>query len=58
MSMIKKVLDGNWFELQAEFEQKVSDKIWSRIKEKKVDVLAKLNGTTKEKMEEIISISK
>lgn len=58
MSIVKKVLDGDWFELQNEFEKKISDKIWQRVQDKKVDVLARINDVPREKMEEIISVSK
>lgn len=58
MSIIKKVLDGNWLELQQDFEKKISDKIMQKVQDKKIDVLAKINGVPKEKMLEIMSVSK
>jgi len=58
MSIVKKVLDGNWVELQSEFEKQIADKIWSKVQDKKIDVLAKINGVTREKMEEVMSVSK
>ncbi len=56
MSIVKKVLDGNWVELQSEFEKQIADKIWSKVQDKKIDVLAKINGVTREKMEEVMSV--
>jgi len=58
MSIVKDVLDGNWFELQKSFEKKMADKIWTKVQDKKTEVLAKMNGVTKEKMQEIMSVSK
>jgi len=58
MSIIKDVLDGKWKDLQQNIEKQVADKLWTRIQDKKVDVLANINGVSKEKMQEIISLSK
>lgn len=58
MSLVKDVLDGNWVKVQEYMEKQISDKIIQRVQEKKVEVLAKINGTTTDKMKEIIAVSK
>lgn len=55
MSIIKQVLDNDWVSLQKDFEQKLSDKIWSRIQDKKVEVLAKINNISVEEMKSSIN---
>ncbi len=57
MSLVKDVLDGNWVKVQEYMEKQISDKIIQRVQEKKVEVLAKINGTTTDKMKEVIAVS-
>lgn len=56
-SIIKTVLSGNWAELKKNFEERVNNKINQRIQNKKIDVLAKFNGVTREQMEESLNVS-
>lgn len=56
-SIIKTVLDGNWSELKSHVEDKAADKIMQRVSDKKVSVLAKINGVDEEKMKEILKVS-
>jgi len=57
MSIIQDVLDGNWSKLKTDLEKKVSDKVMERVSDKKVDVLANINGVSRQQMQEIISIN-
>ncbi|MFW6219672.1 MAG: hypothetical protein ACOCZ5_00065 [bacterium] len=57
MSIIQDVLDGNWSKLKTDLEKRTSDKVMERVNDKKVDVLAKINGVSRNKMQEIISIN-
>lgn len=57
MSLVKDVLDGNWVKVQEYMEKQISDKIIQRVQEKKVEVLAKINGTTTDQMKEVIAVS-
>lgn len=49
-SVIQKVLDSDWTNLQKDLEKDVARKIIGRISEKKIDFLAKLNGITSSQM--------
>jgi predicted house-cleaning noncanonical NTP pyrophosphatase (MazG superfamily) len=57
-SVIKTVLDGDWTEMKAYCEKKLAEKTTERINDKKVEVLAKINGVDVEKQKEIMAISK
>jgi hypothetical protein len=48
-SIIKRVLDGNWSSIQADIEKMTSDKVLSRIQDKKIEILAKMNNISSDK---------
>jgi len=56
-SVIKTVLDGDWADLKQHIENKAATIIKSKIDDKKVDVLANLNGITREQMDEVMTIT-
>lgn len=56
-NVIKSVLDGNWESLTKQVEMAASDKIMERVKNQKISILAKLNGTTVEKQQEAMSVA-
>lgn len=56
-SVIKTVLDGNWADLKQHIEDKAATMIKAKIDDKKVDVLANLNGITREQMDEVIAVT-
>ena len=56
-SLLKVVLDNDYATLKAYAEEKVTEGINKRIADKKVDVLAALNGITKDKMLEVMAVS-
>jgi len=56
-SLLKTVLDNDYATLKNYVEGKVSEGINARISNKKVDVLAALNGISRDKMEEVMAIS-
>jgi hypothetical protein len=56
-SIVKRVLDSDWVSLQKDIEKMAVDKVKTRVEDKKVSVLSKLNGVSEDKMKEIISIS-
>lgn len=51
-SIIKRVMDGDWASLQADVEQIAAAKVKSLVDDKKVEVLAKLNGIEVESQRE------
>lgn len=51
-SIIKTILDGNLAELKQYMEEKIGEKINQKIEDRKVSILAKMNGTTEEEMRE------
>ena len=55
-SIIKRVLKDEWTSIQSDVEKLAADKVKARIEDKKVDVLANLNGVPVDKMKEITSI--
>ena len=57
-SIIKRVLNNNWASLKTDIEKMASDRIQSRVNDKKIEVLAKLNDVNSDKMKEIINVSK
>tara|TARA_Y100000310_G_C20704329_1_gene833653 strand:- start:19712 stop:19984 length:273 start_codon:yes stop_codon:yes gene_type:complete len=57
MSIIKTVLDGDWASLKKTIEQKSATIIKDKIQEKKLGVLAKINGITTEQMSEVVAIN-
>lgn len=58
MNILKNVLDGDWTSLKADTEKLVADKIWNRVQEKKIDVLAKLNNLSRDQQLEMIQLVK
>jgi hypothetical protein len=56
-SVIKRILNSDWASLQEDVEKIVAEKLKSRVSEKKIEVLSKINGITTDKMKEIISVS-
>lgn len=56
MSIIKTILDGNWGVLKKNIESRTANIIKTRIQEKKVDILSKLNGVDIKQMAEMMSI--
>lgn len=57
-SVIKRVLDGDWASLQADIEKMAATKVKTKVDEKKLDVLAKINGVNVDKQKEVMSVSK
>ncbi len=57
-SVIKRVLDGDWASLQADIEKMAATKVKTKVDEKKMDVLAKMNGINVDKQKEVMSVSK
>lgn len=57
-SIVKRVLSGDWASLQTDVEQMAADRVNARVEDKKVNVLAKLNNVSEDKMKEIVSVSK
>jgi hypothetical protein len=55
-SIIGTILGGKWNELQASIEKGVASKILNRISDRKNDILAKINGISKDQMKETIRI--
>jgi len=56
-SLIKTVLSNDLVALKSYMEQNVQKHVDNRITAKRVEVLAKLNNTTVEKMSEIMATS-
>ena len=56
-SILKTVLDNDYATLKGYVEQKVQEGINAKIASKKVDILAALNGISRDKMEEVMSVS-
>lgn len=56
-SLIKCVLDNDYATLKGYVESKVSDAINQKIADRKVDVLASLNGISSDKMKEVMAIA-
>ena len=54
MSVLKMVLDNNWAGLKEYCDETVATKLMSRINEKKIEVLAKLNGVSVDDMKSTI----
>jgi len=57
-SIIKRVLKDEWPSIQNDIEKMAADKVKARIEDKKLDVLANLNGVDVDKMREIATVSK
>jgi hypothetical protein len=57
-SIIKRVLKDEWPSIQNDIEKMAADKVKARIEDKKLDVLANLNGVDVDKMREIAMVSK
>lgn len=55
MSIIQDVLDGNWSNLKTTMEKKIANKVMGRVEDKKVDVLASINGVSRDQMEQMMS---
>lgn len=57
-SIIKRVLKDEWASVQEDIEKMAAEKVKARIEDKKLDVLAQLNGTTIDKIKEITATNK
>jgi len=57
-SIIKRVLKDEWPSIQADIEKMAADKVKAKIDDKKLDVLANLNGIDVEKQREIAAANK
>ena len=57
ISIVKSILEGNYAKLQEHCDKIVADKIVERINQKKIDVLAKINGTTVSEMVDVMAKS-
>jgi hypothetical protein len=57
-SIITRVLKDEWTSIQDDIEKLAAEKVKAKIDDKKLDVLANLNGIDIEKMKEIASVSK
>lgn len=55
-SIIQTVLDGKFAELQSHLEKEAARKTMQRVAEKKVEILANINGVSVEKMQEVLNI--
>jgi hypothetical protein len=51
MSIVKNIMDEDYVNLQKAIEKKIADKIWNRVTSAKVDILAKMNGVSREDQE-------
>lgn len=56
-SILKTVLDSDFASLKDHVETMVSDGIRAKIENKKVDVLAALNGITREAQLDVMAVS-
>jgi len=56
MSIITKVLDGDWANLRTDLDKLAADKVMNRVNDKKVDVLANINGISRRQMQEVINL--
>ena len=56
-SIIKRVLKDEWTTILNDIEKLAAQKVKARISDKKLDVLAQLNGTDVEKMRQLASVS-
>ena len=56
-SILKTVLDNDYATLKGFVEEKVQEGINAKIADKKVEILAALNGLSKEKMQEVMAVA-
>ena len=56
MSIITKVLDGDWANLRTDLDKLAADKVMNRVNDKKIDVLANINGVSRAQMQEVINV--
>lgn len=56
-SLMKTILDGDWADLKTDIETKTATMIKTKVDEKKTDILSKLNGVSKEQMEEVLAVT-
>lgn len=56
-SVIKSVLEGDWTNFKMYCEKKLAEKTTQRINDKKIEVLAKINGVSVDKQKEIMAVS-
>lgn len=54
-SLIKTILDGNFASLKEYCDKQIAQRIAGRINEKKIEILAKINGKTVAEMNDIVS---
>jgi len=57
-SVIKRVLSGEWASLQSDIEQMSAQKVKAKVDEKKIDVLARLNGLSLDKQKELVALAR
>lgn len=53
-TLIETVLDGDYASLKDNIEQVIAKRLHNRIQEKKVDILAKMNGIPKNQMRDLM----
>jgi hypothetical protein len=56
-SIITRVLKDQWQSIQEDIEKLAASKVRDRIADKKLNVLAQLNGVTSDSMKEMANIS-
>ena len=56
MSIIQKILDADWTNLKSDIDKKAADKVMKRVEDKKIDVLANINGISVAQMQEVINL--
>ena len=56
MSIIQKVLDGDWANLRTDLDKLAADKVMARVEDKKIDVLANINGVSRAQMQEVMNL--
>jgi hypothetical protein len=52
-SIIKRVLKDEWDSVQEDIEKMAAAKVMDKINDKKIEILADLNGTTVDKIKEL-----
>jgi len=56
MSIIQKVLDGDWANLRTDLDKLAANKVMARVEDKKIDVLANINGVSRAQMQEVMNL--
>ena len=55
-SVIKRVLDGDWASLQQDIDKMAAEKVHDRVDNKKVEILANINGISVDKQFEVMAL--